>query len=198
MSGYEANSGTGTPVTPKATLSGFGAVVSSGAGTPSISPVTMSGLGAVTHTGTGAMTVPLPTLWGIYDKSDMVVPMPTMSGAGSVTNQEIGNWIIPSATMSGTGSHSLVTTDPDDGSLDGLNRDIASYSWKSINPKGNPELRRALYRLDLSNQQIVQNINNDITNIIDGTTNVYAKWKPYIGPIILFMWNSYFLCHLSI
>jgi len=181
VSGYEANAGIGAPTSPQAIVSGVGAVIYTGSGTPSIPAVTATGLAATTYTATGALTTPLPRVWGIYDKSDVVIPLPEVAGEGAVTNQNIGALTTPVATASGTGSHSLITTDPDDGSIDGLNRDIASYSWKSINAKGGTELRRALYRLDLSNQQIVTNINTDITNIVEGTTQIHFRWKEYGG-----------------
>lgn len=56
--------------------------------------------------------------------------------------------------------------------------------WKNVSPnrKDDVSIERAIKTLDrqaqLQNTQII----NDVNNIIDGTTAIYFRWKPYVGP----------------
>ena len=69
--------------------------------------------------------------------------------------------------------------------------------WKSVTPnrRDNTSLERSIKTLDRQNQIAtdaaitdITNIQTDITNIINGSTTVAAKWSAYTGPLWLVWW----------
>ena len=57
-------------------------------------------------------------------------------------------------------------------------------AWKSVTPNRRDALsiERAIKKIDAQAQIQNTQIINDVDNIIDGTTTVYFRWKPYVGP----------------